>query len=71
MTYEILVINTKSENVVHEFNASQEIVPAHGDHVWVPDNGDIAYQVNSRQFDYAANKVRLLCKPNPKTEKQT
>jgi len=70
MTYEILVVNTESEALVHQFNASQEVIPAEGDHVWVPDNGDVAYQVNSRQFDYAANEVRLLCKPNPGKEKQ-
>lgn len=65
MPYDILVIDTTKESIIHTFQAKSEHVPNKGDHVWVPENGDVAYFVSNVQYDYDINEIRLMCKPNP------
>ena len=70
MPYDILVIDTTTDEVVHTFPAKREHIPNKGNQVWVPDNGEVAYLVDNVQFDYDVNEIRLMCKPNKKQSKQ-
>lgn len=71
MTLTVIVVDSVQDAVVHTFNQPQELIPNEGDTVWVPDNGDVAYLVTRRQFDYENEECRVICKPNPnKTQEQ-
>lgn len=66
---DIVIVNTETETIVARWKKKGQEVPQQGDAIWVPNNGDMAFQVNKRQFDYERDEVRILCKPNPDASK--
>lgn len=57
------VVDKETETVTSEFQIDAE-PPAQGDIVWVPDNGDVAYYVEGRRFNYKDGVVILGCVKN-------
>lgn len=57
-----------ADGVVSEFEATKNL-PKPGDLVWVPDNGDVAYFILGRRFDYKDGVVTLNCQRNDELKK--
>lgn len=69
MKRDIVVVNTADDSEVYRFTENPNGIPAADDVVWVPENGDVAYYINGREFDYEANEIRLLCTRSPEISK--
>lgn len=64
----VRVANSEAGTVVSEFELTNT-VPRAGDSIWVPDNGEVAYFILGRRFDYKRGVVTLNCRPNPGLER--
>lgn len=67
---DIAVIDVDTREEVARFEVGpQRPIPLVGSNVWVPENGEVAYNVQGLHFDYDQDEVRVIAEREPLIER--
>lgn len=56
------VVDRDAKDVVYREDIAQNRhIPQRDNHIWVPENGDVAFRVHGVEHDYEAETVTLIC----------
>lgn len=62
------IVDRDEQDIVYTTDvAATDVIPRQNDHVWVPENGDVAYRVYGVEHDFETNEITVIAQRMEKT----